>query len=139
MVEVDEDLQTLLEDAVRLAVLPVGDEADPAGIAFVRGVVQPLSARRQGIGAPRRRGRRRRRERMLCIQRLGGHLSTPSIGPKSVGPSLAKLSKGASEVIDWTWATKTASPKRVQAAGFFRSVLIVVSDTALASAPPDPS
>jgi hypothetical protein len=76
---------------------------------------------------------------MLCIQSLGGHLSTPSIGRKSVGPSLAKLSEGASEVIDWTGATKTASPKRVQAAGFFRSVLIVVSDIALASRRPDTS
>src|ERR1700685_3967173 len=100
MVEVDEDLQTLLEDAVRLSVLHVGDEADPAGITFVGGVVQPLSARRQGMCAPRRPGRRRRRGRMLCFRSLGGHLSTPSIGRKSVGPSLAKLSEGASEVID---------------------------------------
>src|ERR1700722_16287671 len=119
MVEIDEDLQTLLEDAVRLAVLHVGDEADPAGVAFVRGVVQPLSARRQGIGAPRRRGPRRRRERMLCIQSVGGHLSTPSIDSKSVGPSLAKLSEGASEVIDWTWATKTAVAETSSGGGFF--------------------
>jgi hypothetical protein len=32
---------------------------------------------------------------MLCFRSLDVHLSTPSIGRKSVGPSLAKLSEGA--------------------------------------------
>ena len=39
MVEIDQNLQTLLQDFVRLAVLHVGDEADAAGIVLLRGVV----------------------------------------------------------------------------------------------------
>ena len=40
MVEVLEDLQPLLDDAVRLLALDVGDEADAAGIVLVARVVQ---------------------------------------------------------------------------------------------------
>ena len=48
MVEVDEDLQALLDDGVRLAVLHVGDEADAAGVLLVRRVVEPWRAGRPG-------------------------------------------------------------------------------------------
>ena len=45
MVEIDEDLQALFEDVVRLAVVHVGDEADAAGIVLLGGIVEALGAR----------------------------------------------------------------------------------------------
>ena len=42
MVEVLEDLQALLDDAVRLAALDVGDEADAAGVVLVGRAVQAV-------------------------------------------------------------------------------------------------
>ncbi len=50
VVEVDEDLQALLQDVMRLAVPHVGDEADAAGIVLLGRVVEPLRARQEGIG-----------------------------------------------------------------------------------------
>ena len=50
MVEIDEDLQALLEDVVRLAVAHVGDEADAAGIVLPGGVVEALGARQERVG-----------------------------------------------------------------------------------------
>ena len=40
MLEVQQDLQALLDDVVRLAVVQVGDEADAAGIALVQRIEQ---------------------------------------------------------------------------------------------------
>jgi len=51
MVEVDQDLQTLLENRMRLAIVEVGDEADAAGIVLLRGVVKSNSARQGGVCA----------------------------------------------------------------------------------------
>ena len=45
VVEVLEDLQTLLDDAVRSLALDVGDEADAAGVAFLARVVEPGGGR----------------------------------------------------------------------------------------------
>ena len=59
MVEIDQDLQALLEDLVRLAVLHVGDEADAAGIVLVRGIVEPLRARQQRVDPGQNRARTR--------------------------------------------------------------------------------
>ena len=44
MVEVDQNLQALFEDVMRLAVLHVGDEADAAGIMLVGRIVERLGA-----------------------------------------------------------------------------------------------
>ncbi len=41
--EVLEDLDGLAEDVVRFAVLQIDDEADAAGIVFVRGIIKTLS------------------------------------------------------------------------------------------------
>ena len=51
VVEVDQNLQALFEDVVRLAVLHVGDEADAAGIMLVGGIVERLGRRRQRVPA----------------------------------------------------------------------------------------
>ena len=40
MVKVVQDAQPLGDDVVRLVALDVGDEADAAGVVFVRGLVQ---------------------------------------------------------------------------------------------------
>ena len=44
-IEIDEDLQTLANNAVRLHALDVGDEADAAGVVLVSRVIQPLFRR----------------------------------------------------------------------------------------------
>ena len=49
MVEIDQDLQALFEDVVRLAVLHVGDEADAAGIVLLGGIVEALGGRGQRV------------------------------------------------------------------------------------------
>src|SRR5262252_9305914 len=50
MVEVGQDLQTLLDDLVRPLALDVGDEADSASVMLVCGAVQTLSrGLRQGL------------------------------------------------------------------------------------------
>ena len=51
MVEIDQNLKTLFEDRMRLAVLHVGDEADAAGIMLLRRIVETLGARSQRINA----------------------------------------------------------------------------------------
>ena len=79
MVEIDEDLQALLQDGVRLAAVHVGDDADAARIALVRGIVKTLRARRRRIGAARGGGARNA-ERVAAVSELlgpGVHLSTP--------------------------------------------------------------
>ena len=80
MVEVDEDLQSLFQDRMRLAVLHVGDEADAAGVALVRGIVETLRARRQRIGSePNRRQRRRPRPgRRSSVQPSRSSLTPPT-------------------------------------------------------------
>ncbi len=76
MVEVDQDLQALFEDVVRLAVLHVGHEADAAGIVLVGGIVEPLGRRRQRIptGSGFREAAAQPIERRLSY---GVHLSAP--------------------------------------------------------------
>ena len=51
MIEVDEDLQPLFEDRMRLAVLHVGDEADAARVVLVGGVVETLGAGQKRVSA----------------------------------------------------------------------------------------
>ena len=61
MIEVDENLQALLQNVVRLAIAHVGDEADAAGIVLLGGVVEALGARQEGIGhdgSPGKSGKR---------------------------------------------------------------------------------
>ncbi len=65
VVEVLEDLQALLDDAVRLRTLDVRDEADAAGVVLVGRVVQPVL---RGLGAF---GERRRRLQERLGNRLG--------------------------------------------------------------------
>ena len=72
--QVDQDLQSLLDDRVRAAALDVDDEADAAGIVLVRGVVQsrrlPAAAcwpfLRNAGGGPFTEGRR-----ISCRHNLG--------------------------------------------------------------------
>jgi hypothetical protein len=45
MIEIHEDLQALLQDAMGLAALDVDDEADAAGIVLERGIVETLLRR----------------------------------------------------------------------------------------------
>ncbi len=54
MVEIDQDLQTLLEDVVRLVVLQMRHEANTAGVMLLGGVVEAVGARHQGVRANRR-------------------------------------------------------------------------------------
>ena len=49
VVEVGEDLQPLLDDAMRAQALDVGHEANAAGVVFVRRLVQA----KRGSGLPR--------------------------------------------------------------------------------------
>ena len=49
MVEVDQDLQALFENVVRLAILHVGDKTDAAGIMLPGRIVEALGGRRQRI------------------------------------------------------------------------------------------
>ena len=42
MIEIEQDLQALLHDAVRLAIMHVGDEADTAGIVFMARIEEAL-------------------------------------------------------------------------------------------------
>ncbi len=76
MVEVDQNLQALFEDVMRLAVLHVGHEADAAGIVLFRGIVERLGRRRQRI--PTGCGPREAAAQ-LVESRLshGAHLSAP--------------------------------------------------------------
>ena len=87
MVEVDENLQALFEDRVRLAVLHVGDEADAAGIVLVGGVVEADRARHQRVGALARK--RRLRALASSAHGAGVHLSTP-LGRSQVSPAVAR-------------------------------------------------
>ena len=50
VLQVDEDLQRLADDVVRLAVLEIDDEADAAGIVLVARIVQTLLVR-QSVGS----------------------------------------------------------------------------------------
>ena len=88
MVEIDQDLQALLEDRVRGAALHVGDDADAAGIALVRRIVETLRAGQRRVGAARQR--RRRRTAGLLLVGVGVHLSTPPRGRTSV-PGVVRL------------------------------------------------
>jgi hypothetical protein len=49
VVEVEENLQALGDDLVRLAVLHVGDEADAAGIVLATWVVEALGLRQRRV------------------------------------------------------------------------------------------
>ena len=51
MLEIAEDGEGILDQLVRGAALDVGNEADPAGILFERGVVKSLRRRQPGVGA----------------------------------------------------------------------------------------
>lgn len=42
MREIDEDLNSLLDDLVSLLAANAGDKADPAGVVFVRGIIKTL-------------------------------------------------------------------------------------------------
>jgi hypothetical protein len=42
MLQVEEDLDTLLDDVVRLHALNVGDEADPTSVPLLTGIVESL-------------------------------------------------------------------------------------------------
>ena len=53
MVEIDQNLQALLEDVMRLSVLHVGDEADAAGIVLLRRIVETLGAGSERIDSMR--------------------------------------------------------------------------------------
>ncbi len=55
VVQVLKDLQTLLDDRVRLAAGNVGDEADAAGIVLVGGRIQPRRCRQLQLAAGRHR------------------------------------------------------------------------------------
>ena len=76
MVEVDQNLQALFEDVMRLAVLHVGHEADAAGIMLFGGIVEPLGGRRQRIptGSGLHEAAAQPVERRLSY---GAHLSAP--------------------------------------------------------------
>ena len=127
MVEVDENLQALFEDRVRLAVLHVGDEADAAGIMLVGGVIETL---RREAAAGRRRGpgavlRKRRAVAGRWVWRSS--LRSPAARRRLVRLSFA--------ILDWRISDKggrdTRAAARRHAANFFRSVFIVVSDIAV--------
>ena len=87
VVEVDQDLQTLFEDVVRLAVLHVGDEADAAGIMLLGGIVEPLRRRRQRV--PARIGLREPAAQLIERRSsCGVHLSAPRAVAHLVRPLL---------------------------------------------------
>ena len=97
VVEIDENLQALLQNGVRLAAAHVGHDADAARVAFVGGIVKTLRARQQRIGAARRwsAGRRggRSAERVAGVLDLldpGVHLCTLPHGRAPVRPSFVK-------------------------------------------------
>ncbi len=50
--EVDEYLQALLDELVRLTTVDVADEADPARVVFEAGIVESLACRRDPMGHP---------------------------------------------------------------------------------------
>ena len=81
MVEVDQNLQALCENVMRLAVLHVGHEADAAGILFQRGVVKTYRGRApvmlaNGLDRFRGRGRRQRiRLDVFALELRPAHLS----------------------------------------------------------------
>ena len=94
VVEIDEDCKPFSQDGVRVAAVHVGHDADAAGIALVRRIVEALGARRQRIGAARRgraNGESARLERVAAASDFlghGVHLSTPSHGRAPFRPSL---------------------------------------------------
>ena len=51
MLEIAEDGEGILDQLVRGAALDVGNEADPAGILFERGIVKSLRLRQPGVYA----------------------------------------------------------------------------------------
>ena len=55
MIEIEQYLQAHLDDGVRLLVAHVGDEAHPAGIVLLGGVIKPLRLRKSGVAAERLR------------------------------------------------------------------------------------
>ena len=78
VVEIDQDLQALFENVMRLPVLHVRHEADAARIVFLRRVVEAHGARNQWIGA--RKDARRRASEALGQMGLSVHLSAPLYG-----------------------------------------------------------
>ena len=56
VIEVLQDLQTLLDDRVGAAVVHVGDEADTAGVALVSRIVGTLGFRKSGVAHDERHG-----------------------------------------------------------------------------------
>ena len=85
MVEVDQDLQTLLENVVGLTIPHVGDETDTAGIMLLCGIVEALSTRRERVQTDPEL------LRFACLveRRLGScvHLSAPHAVADLVRPS----------------------------------------------------
>ena len=80
MIEIDEDLQALLQDVVRLAVAHVGDEADAAGIMLPGRIVETLGARQERIGhdglrATSGRGRERGDGGFAAVRAMAGERS----------------------------------------------------------------
>ena len=126
MVEVDENLQALLQDVVRLAVAKVGDETDAAGIVLPCGVVKALAARQKRIGhggSPRigdgsngSGGGGFAAAGAVGGKLAGGlafHLSAPFARPRLPGRSSSNCGGAV-----WTWTAATRrSPK-----GFTRRV-----------------
>ena len=113
MVEIDQDLQALFENVVRLAVLHVGDEADAAGIVLLGGIVKALGA------AVRTDPRRAERERPSSGfgSRLAGFwrsFSAPPGRPLILWPTVDPNFAGVSG--QKTAATRAAKALRV---GFF--------------------
>ena len=90
MVEIDQDLQPLFEDVVRLEVPHVGHEADAAGIVLIARVVEAFGARGQRVGAAKERARPTRAGARLVGGPLGSraHLSAP---PRRRDPQAAAI------------------------------------------------
>ena len=79
--EVDQDLDGLVHDGVRLSALDVHDEADAAGVVLVRGIVQALGGPLAGV----QRGRRHTRilfDVTLPVSDCVGLLNSWTILPK---------------------------------------------------------
>ena len=113
MVEVDQNLQALFEDVVRLAVLHVGHEADAAGIVLLGGIVERLGRRRQRVptGSGLRRSRRAARRTSLEFWRS----SFRSPGGRAPGATVIAKFSGVSG----TKAAANAQPEGVTRRIFF--------------------
>src|SRR6185436_18731628 len=79
--EVDQDLDGLVHDRVRLSALDVHDEADAAGVVLVRGIVQALGGPLAGVQRGRRHTRTLFDVRLLavCVVNSWTILPKPSV------------------------------------------------------------